>query len=1118
MTVTRGGRPKSATYAVSAAASDLPEAPLVPRLYLLHPLLVGALPNWDAAFAHAAGLGFDSVLLAPVFAPGGNGNLYQIGDPDAPHPVLEAQGDAAAALAALVEKARVQGLALYLDLVLDRAAADGALVAAHPDWFENAGAAAPPDPRHPQPERGTLRARLEDPAVAETLGGFWEERLRRLAAAGVAGFRCDAPSHVPASLWRRLTGALPDCRFLAWTVGLPAPEAPRLAGAGFAACFDSLAWWDLRGSWLAEEASRLATIAPAIATVEAPYGPRLAAGIDDPLLAERAARRHLRIASGIGAGMLVPMGFEYGARRPLDPARDRPGDWQWLRANPGCDLCADIRSANASLATRRLRPADLRPLSGPGAPLAALLRADAADVRNAQAAMLVVANPDLRAGASAPSAALLPSAGGGFARFDPFSPREGAAVVPGVTLHLDPGEVRLFEAEPPRPILEPEVPAPGQRAAAEAKDAIAAARAPRIAIEAITPAVDDGRFPVKRVLGEVVEVSVDLICDGHDKLAGALLWRAADETEWQEVRLQPLGNDRWAASFPLERMGRYFFVVEAWKDAFASFRDELEKKHNAGLAVGLELEEGRLLVAAAGERVGGVVAELAARLATAADGERLTTLLAPDTARLMAAADNRPFRVRSAEIPVDAERTGARFASWYELFPRSQSGDPHRHGSFDDVISRLPHIRAMGFDVLYFPPIHPIGRTHRKGRNNSLTPAPEDPGSPYAIGSEAGGHDAIHPELGTLDDFRRLREAAEAHGLELALDFAIQCSPDHPWLREHKEWFDWRPDGSLRYAENPPKKYEDIVNVDFYNEGAVPSLWLALRDVVRFWVEQGVRLFRVDNPHTKPLPFWEWLIADIRARHPDAVFLAEAFTRPKVMYRLAKIGFSQSYTYFTWRNEKQEIQDYLTELTTTAPCDFFRPHFFVNTPDINPYFLQTSGRPGFLIRAALATTLSGLWGMYQGFELCEGRPLPGREEYLDSDKYQIRVWPDRAPGDIVDEITRLNAIRKANPALQTHMGIAFHNAFNDRVLWYRKATPDRGNVVLCAVSLDPHNVQEATVELPLWEWGLPDHAALEAEDLMRGHRFTWHGKVQRLRLDPGDMPFGLWRVRPVGGM
>lgn len=1092
-----------------APASQPAAAPAspAPRLYYLHPLLVGPLPAWDAAFARAAGLGFNAVLLAPPFAPGPSGNLFHLADPEAPHPILAAPGDATATLAELAAKAKAAGLALHLDIVLDRVAAEGALRAGHPDWFGGDGESGPPDPRQAPPERGTARARWEDPAVAEALGGWWEDRLRRFTQAGIAGFRCDAPARVPPAVWRRLTAALPQARFMAWTAGVPASDLPGLAHCGFAAVFDSLGWWDLEGSWLAEEAARLAAIAPVISTVEAPFGPRLAARDPDTWTAERAAQRHLRLAAGIGAGLLVPMGFEFGARRPLDPARDRPGDWEWTQAHAPFDLSAGLRAANAALADRALARAELRPLSGPGAPATALLRADAPDIRQAGSAVLALANPDLRSGTSLTLSSLLPATGGVFTRFRPLSPAEGAPLTPTATIQLDPGEVRLYAAEAPLPVLAP--PETGAESAA--------AQERRIGIEAVSPAVDGGRFPVKRVVGEVVEVSCDLICDGHEKLGAALLWRAADEEAWTECRMAPLGNDRWAARIPLARMGRHVFVVEAWRDAFATFRDELEKKHAANVPIALELEEGRILVTKAGERAGGALSELAERLQGAPDQERLTVLMAPDTAALMAAADDRPFRIRSAEMPLDAERTGAGFASWYELFPRSQSGDPQRHGTFDDVIRRLPHIRAMGFDVLYFPPIHPIGRAFRKGRNNTLTPGPDDPGSPYAIGSEDGGHDAIHPQLGTLEDFRRLVAAARDHGLELALDFAIQCSPDHPWLRDHKDWFDWRPDGSLRYAENPPKKYQDIVNVDFYNAGAVPSLWVALRDVVRFWVDNGVRLFRVDNPHTKPFPFWEWLIADIRSRNPDAVFLAEAFTRPKVMYRLAKIGFSQSYTYFTWRNEKREITEYLEELANEAPRDFFRPHFFVNTPDINPPFLQTGGRAAHLIRAALATTLSGLWGMYQGFELCEATPLPGREEYLDSEKYEIRAWPDRRPGDIVDEITRLNLIRRANPALQTHLGIAFHNAFNDRVLWYRKATPDRGNVVLCAVSLDPVQVQEAAVELPLWEWGLPDHAALEAEDLMTGRRFTWRGKVQRLRLDPGALPFGLWRVRPAEG-
>jgi starch synthase (maltosyl-transferring) len=461
------------------------------------------------------------------------------------------------------------------------------------------------------------------------------------------------------------------------------------------------------------------------------------------------------------------------------------------------------------------------------------------------------------------------------------------------------------------------------------------------------------------------------------------------------------------------------------------------------------------------------------------------------------------------------DRPQAEHAVWYELFPRSQTDDPSRHGTFVDVIGQLPRIREMGFDVLYFPPIHPIGLKNRKGRNNSLKAGPDDFGSPYAIGGMEGGHDALHPLLGTAEDFRRLVAAARENGLEIALDFAIQCSLDHPWLRDHPGWFRHRPDGSIKYAENPPKKYEDIVNVDFHAEEAMPDLWLALRDVILHWVGEGVRTFRVDNPHTKPLPFWQWMIADIRGRHPDVLFLSEAFTRPKMMLRLAKVGFSQSYTYFTWRNTKQELTDYLTELTTTEAADFFRPHFFVNTPDINPVFLQTAGRPGFLIRAALAATLSGLWGVYSGFELCEAAPLPGREEYLDSEKYEIRVRDFRAPGNIVAEITALNRIRRAHPALHSHLGVRFYNAFNDQILLYGKTTAPGREMILVAVNLDPHQPREAAFEVPLWEWNLPDDGSIAVEDLMNGSRFVWTGKQQHMRLDPAALPFAIWRLTPV---
>jgi starch synthase (maltosyl-transferring) len=563
-----------------------------------------------------------------------------------------------------------------------------------------------------------------------------------------------------------------------------------------------------------------------------------------------------------------------------------------------------------------------------------------------------------------------------------------------------------------------------------------------------------------------------------------------------------MNNDRWTARFQLTRLGRHVFTIEAWRDEFGTFQADLRKKQAAGRDLTAEIAEGRALLT-----------RIAPQRATEMQLDPLAVLLDPATAADVLHANHRPFLAHYAPmVTVDAEREAAGFASWYELFPRSQSGDPNRHGNFDDVIARLPAIRDMGFDVLYLPPIHPIGRTNRKGRNNALTAAPHDPGSPYAIGAAEGGHDAIHPELGTLDDFRRLIAAAAAQGLEVALDFAIQCSPDHPWLREHRDWFAWRPDGSIKYAENPPKTYEDIVNVDFYAEGALPGLWLALRDVVQFWVDQGVRIFRVDNPHTKPLPFWQWMIGDIRARHPDVIFLAEAFTKPKMMYRLAKIGFSQSYTYFTWRDSAYEMREYVTELTTTAPRDFFRPNFFVNTPDINPVFLQNSGRPGFLIRAALAATLSGLWGVYSGFELCEAAALPGREEYLDSEKYEIRAWDWDRPGNIVEIITRLNAVRRANPALQTHLNVQFLPSSDPDVLVFAKVAP--GNVVVAAISFDHHAARETDIVVPASLWDAGGIIPLTGTDLMGDHDFPWRTGQTHIGLNPA-MPFLLWRLRPA---
>jgi len=646
---------------------------------------------------------------------------------------------------------------------------------------------------------------------------------------------------------------------------------------------------------------------------------------------------------------------------------------------------------------------------------------------------------------------------------------------------------------------------------------------PRIAIEGVSPEIDDGRFAVKRSVGDVFTVEADIFSDGHDKINAALLFRLETEGDWHEVPMHPLENDRWRGSFPLLENGRYLYSLVAWRDRFASWRDEIAKKHAAGQPVSLELIEGTKLA----ERVlsdGGRAAENVRHQLTDlveavgnADGDdaRLDLLMSDASLAVMSRAEMRSdFSAYPKVLQVWVDRRRAVFSAWYELFPRSQSGNPSRHGTFDDVIRRLPYVREMGFDVLYLPPIHPIGRTNRKGRNNSLASTADDPGSPYAIGSKEGGHDAIHPELGTFSDFARLVTAARQEGLEIALDFAIQCSPDHPWVKEHPEWFDWRPDGSIKFAENPPKKYEDIVNVHFYGE-SLPSLWIALRDVVLFWIDHGVKIFRVDNPHTKPFPFWEWLIREVHDRHPDVVFLSEAFTRPKPMKRLAKLGFTQSYTYFTWRNTKQELTDYLLELTQSGMTEYFRPNFFVNTHDINPPSLHITGQPGFQVRLVLAATLACNYGMYSGFELCEARPLPGKEEYADSEKYEIKGRDWDSDGNIRNDISFINRLRKSHPALQQFTNLKFYNSWNDQILYYGKATPDLSDFLLIAVNLDPHNTQTAHFEVPLWEFGLPDSASIGVENLITDMRFTWTGKVQQMVLDPLSNPYVVWRLEPL---
>lgn len=667
----------------------------------------------------------------------------------------------------------------------------------------------------------------------------------------------------------------------------------------------------------------------------------------------------------------------------------------------------------------------------------------------------------------------------------------------------------------------------GMVSQAAARDAVLP-ELPRVIIEAVSPQVGDaGQFPAKAIVGDAVAIECDVFSDGHEALGAAVVYRFEHEAPL-ELRMTAIGNDRWRAEIEVKRKGTYWFSVAAWRDDFATWSMEARARLTAGQHMDVEVMVGRALVEraiahansdAAREEFSNLARELDALSASdQSTGAMLDLLLGIDAQKLFREWGPREHvSVFERELAIRVERKAAAFSAWYELLPRSQSGDPNRHGTFDDVIARLPYVRDLGFDVLYLMPIHPIGVTNRKGADNRLEAEAGDPGSPYAIGGAAGGHDAVHPELGTLADFERLVAAAEEHGLEIALDFAVQCSLDHPWIREHPEWFNWRPDGSIRYAENPPKRYEDIVNVHFYG-ASFPELWYALRDVVLFWVERGVRIFRVDNPHTKPFPFWEWMIREVQAREPDVIFLSEAFTRPKVMRYLAKLGFSQSYSYFTWRNTKAELTEYLTELTRGQVASYMRPNFFANTPDINPFYLQTSGRAGFQVRLVLAAALGGNYGIYSGFELCEAAALPGKEEYANSEKYELKVWDWDRPGNIRDDIRFINELRRQSPAMQGFTNLTFYNAWNDHVLYFGKSTRDLSDFLIFLVNLDPHHAQGAHFEVPMWEFGLADQATIGAENLRTGQKFAWTGKIQHVLLDPKVHPYLVFRlVRPEVG-
>ncbi|MEI9941579.1 MAG: alpha-1,4-glucan--maltose-1-phosphate maltosyltransferase [Pseudomonadota bacterium] len=644
------------------------------------------------------------------------------------------------------------------------------------------------------------------------------------------------------------------------------------------------------------------------------------------------------------------------------------------------------------------------------------------------------------------------------------------------------------------------------------------ASAPQLVIENVTPQLDGGRYPIKRMIGNVIEVSADIFKDGHDLIAARLLYRRPGEASSRVApftyRFDP---DRWYGSFKADQIGLWQYDIEAWPDRFGTWRSDLGKRLNAGQDVRPELLEGASILARMTEKLTGaakvLIGDAAKRLAnpTLALDERLKVAFAEDVAELVRVplfADEASRLERPLALYVD--RAEAVFSAWYELFPRSQGKDPNKHGTFADTARRLPEIAALGFDVIYLPPIHPIGITHRKGRNNNPTCVPGDLGSPWAIGGKEGGHTAVHPQLGTLADFEVLVASARDFGLEIALDFALQCSPDHPWVKEHPDWFFVRPDGSIRYAENPPKKYEDIYPINFWCKDR-QGLWSACRDAVLFWIARGVKIFRVDNPHTKPLSFWEWLIRDVQAVHPETIFLSESFTRPKRMKSLGKLGFTQSYTYFTWKNTAWELKDYLNELTHSEMADYYRPNFFANTPDILHEFLQTGGRPAFRLRLLLAATLSPTYGIYSGYELCENLAVhPGSEEYLDSEKYEIRVRDWNAPGNIKQDISRLNRIRREQPALHELTNLSFLKTEYDAILAYRKSAPQSDLIVV--VNLDPHAMHETTIEVPIAELGIAPNEEYEMSDLLTGARYTWRGARNYVRLDPVERVGHIFKV------
>lgn len=648
----------------------------------------------------------------------------------------------------------------------------------------------------------------------------------------------------------------------------------------------------------------------------------------------------------------------------------------------------------------------------------------------------------------------------------------------------------------------------------------AAAYAPTVVIENFYPCLEGGRHAIKRILSEPLDVWCDLFTDGHVVMSAVLKWKQVGSKHWLEAPMSPVDNDRWHGTCAFETIGHWEYAVEAWADSYKGWKKTFAVRVQAqDPDVPVEVKEGAKLLREAAKRARAAGApecakelnDVADLLSTLPPEEIMEVLISEELQELMDAYADRSLSTTSQLLKVIVERERARFSAWYEFFPRNAEGRADKHSTFRDCLARLDDAKAMGFDTIYFPPIHPIGVTARKGKNNTLTAHEGDVGSPWAIGGPAGGHREVEPALGTVEDFVWLVGEAHQRGLEIALDFAINCSPDHPYVKDHPDWFYQRPDGSIRYAENPPKKYQDIYPLNFHCADW-KNLWRELTDVVLFWVDKGVKIFRVDNPHTKPVAFWEELISAVQRKHPEVIFLSEAFTKPKMMQVLGKVGFSQSYTYFTWREDKQGLTEYAKELTQGEMRWYYRGNFWPNTPDILPFYLQNAPSSVFRLRAALAATLMPSWGMYSGYELCENQPLPGKEEYLDSEKFQLRQRDHDAAGNIKGFIARLNRIRRENPAMQLYDNLVFHPTRHDQILCYSKVTPDQQNRILCVISLNGFSTVAGTVQLDMGALGLDSSRPYRVHDLMHGQTYTWHGSENYVELNPVGTSLHIFKI------